>query len=270
MNRGKLVVIGFLVISLIAFTAKTSAQPPQNIVNATTGEAGQKTEEVSTAELRKILASRSATVFDTRPPKEFAVSHIPGAINVAPKPGTSIALYVSDAAEIERLLKGRKSAPAVLYCNGPFCGKSKRLAQELLDAGFTNIRRYQLGIPIWRSLGGLTEIEPDGIRYVHENDKTAVFIDARDAGEFKTTAIAGTVNIPRSLLKPGKDVGEIKAAKEDGRLPMDDHNTRIVVFGKTAEQAAALAEAIANEAFHNVSYFNGSIEQFKEALQRRP
>jgi hypothetical protein len=51
----------------------------------------------------------------------------------------------------------------VLYCNGPFCGKSKRLATELLETGYTYVRRYQLGILVWRALGGLTEIELDGV-----------------------------------------------------------------------------------------------------------
>jgi hypothetical protein len=31
-------------------------------------------------------------------------------------------------------------------------------------------------------------------------------------------------------LKPGKDTGEVKTAKDDGRLPMEDHNTCVVVF----------------------------------------
>ena len=42
----------------------------------------------------------------------------------------------------------------MLYCNGPYCGKSKRLSADLAAAGYTNVRRYQLGIPIWRALGG--------------------------------------------------------------------------------------------------------------------
>jgi hypothetical protein len=46
------------------------------------------------------------------------------------------------------------------------------------------VRRYQLGIPVWRALGGLTEIELEGLRYVLEGDRTAVFIDARDPKEF--------------------------------------------------------------------------------------
>ena len=49
----------------------------------------------------------------------------------------------------------------------------------------------------------------------------------------------------------------MRKAKDDGRLPMEDHNTRIVVFGRDAAQARALAEAIAREAFHNVAYFPG-------------
>ena len=114
----------------------------------------------------------------------------------------------------------------------------------------------------------MTEIRPEGLRYVIENDRTAVFIDARDADEFKSGGVARARNIPRSGLEPGKDVGEIKAAKDDGRLPMEDHNTRIIVFGKTAEQAKAVAEAIANEAFHNVSFFDAGFEQFKTALQQ--
>jgi len=77
---------------------------------------------------------------------EFATSHIPGSLNVAQKPGTSKALYISDVAEIIRVQSGDRSKPVVLYCNGPFCGKSKRVSDELLAAGFTNVKRYQLGI----------------------------------------------------------------------------------------------------------------------------
>ena len=220
--------LAFLVLA--ACTLPADAQPSANIHQATLMESDQKTKEVSTEELRSILAKKSATVFDARPFKEYAVSHIPGAVNVSAKPGVPMSLYVSDVAEIGRVVKGDKAAPIVLYCNGPFCGKSKRLAAELLDAGYKNVRRYQLGIPVWRALGGLTQIQPEALRHVIENDRTAVFIDAREAAEFQADGITQARNIPRSGLKPGKDVGVIKAAKDDGRLPMEDHNTRIVVF----------------------------------------
>ena len=270
MNRNLAPVVGlcFLVTTTLAtYASLVNAQSPVSIHQATLMETGEKTKQVSTEELRKILLEKTAVVFDARPHKEYAISHIPGAVNVAAKAGVPISLYVSDVAEIGRVLKGNRSAPIVLYCNGPFCGKSKRLAAELVEAGYTNVRRYQLGIPVWRALVGVTQIEPDGIRYVAEHDRTAVFIDAREAVEFKAGSIAAARNIPQSGLKPGKDVGEILAAKNDGRLPMEDHNTRIIVFGKTLEQARAVAEAITAEGFHNVSFFDGSFEQLRSVLR---
>ena len=270
MRKNLTLVIGLCFLITMTFATYpwfVNAQPPVSIHQATLMETDQKAKEVSTEELRKILVEKTAMVFDARPFREYAVSHIPGAVNVSAKAGVPISLYVSDVAEIGRVLKGDKSAAIVLYCNGPFCGKSKRLASELFEAGYTNVRRYQLGIPIWRALGGVTQIEAEGIRYVIENDRSAVFIDARDAADFKTGSIVQARNIPQILLKSGKDVGEIKAAKDDGRLPMEDHNTRIIVFGKTSEQARTVAEAIVGEAFHNVSFFDGSFEQFRLVLR---
>lgn len=234
----------------------------QTIYQATLQEPTQKTREVSTEELRQLLAEKRTVVLDARPYREYAVSHIPGALNVSAKPGVPMSQYVSDVAEIGRLVKHDKTTPLVLYCNGPFCGKSKRLAAALGDAGYTNVRRYQLGIPVWRALGGVTAIALDGLRYVLENDRTAVFIDARAPEAFRTQSLVGARarNLPHSGLKPGKDAGEVKAAKDDGRLPMEDHNTRIVVVGHDAVQARAVAEAIAKEAFHNVAYFDGTFE----------
>jgi hypothetical protein len=48
---------------------------------------------------------------------------------------------------------------------------------------------------------------------------------------------------------------------------MEDHNTRIVVFGKDAAQARALAEAVAREAFHNVAYFPGTFDSLRTAVK---
>ena len=243
------------------------AQSPANIFRATLEEPGQRTSEVSTDDLKRILADGSATVFDARPFREFSMSHIPNAQNVAAKPGVAMSAYVSDVNEMSRLLHGDKAAPIVLYCNGPYCGKSKRLADELLAAGYTNVRRYQLGIPVWRALGGVTEIEPAGLQLVAASDATAVFIDSRDADAYATGTLAKARNIPRRLVLEGKDVGEVKRAKDDGRLPMEDHNTRIVVLGRDAADARYVAEALAREAFHNVSYFRGSFEEARAAIR---
>ena len=241
---------GLVAAMLIVTTA--SAQVPLNIFGATLQEANQKTAEVSTEELKQILASGSAVVFDARPPMEYAVSHIPGARNVAQKPDTPISLYVSDVAEIGRQLPDH-SAAIVLYCNGPFCGKSKRLSEELLAAGYTNVRRYQLGAPTWRALVGTMQIEQEGLQYVIDGDRTAWFLDARSADEFASGSLPAARNVPAA---------EVVAAKDDGRLPMEDHNTRVVVFGANPEQARKAADVVAANAFHNVTFYAGPIDGF--------
>ena len=258
MNKGIFVPILLLVV------AATQAAP--TIFDAVLGEAGQPAAEISTEELRHILADKSALVLDARPAREYAISHIPGAVNVAPKPGVPMSMYISDVAEIDRLVHQRKDTAIVLYCNGPYCGKSKRLAAELVAGGYTKVRRYQLGIPVWRALGGITQIEPEGLRNVLANDHTAVVVDVREAQERQATPFPNAQPIPRNAVLEGKDVGEIKRAKDDGRLPMDDHNTRLVVIGG-AMPARYVAEALAREAFHNVSYFAGSLEEARAALK---
>jgi rhodanese-related sulfurtransferase len=253
----RLVLVGSLaVLGTGSFIGPSLAQPAPDILKATLAQPNEKTAEVSTDELRRMLAEGSATVFDARPHLEFAISHIPGARNVAPKAGVPMSQYVSDVAEIGRIVGDRKDAAIVLYCNGPFCGKSKRLAEELSGAGYTNVRRYQLGAPVWRALVGVMQIEPDGIGYVREGDKTAVFFDVRSAEEFRAGSISGARHLPKV---------EVVKAKDDGRLPMEDHNTRIIVFGKDAAQARAAAEEMAKNAFHNVSFYGGSLADLKLA-----
>ena len=241
--------------------------PTQTVFDTTLGEADQKTAEISTRELKEALQRGDVVVLDSRPPMEFAVSHIPGALNVAPQPGRPAHLYISDVAEVERLLGTAKDKPIILYCNGPFCGKTKRLGAELVAAGRTNVRRYQLGAPSWRALSGQAmQTELAALKYI-DGDQTAIWIDAREEAAFKAGSLGGARNIAPSGLRPGKDRGVMKEAKDDGRLPMVDHNTRIIVFGSNVAETRAVANAIAGEAFHNVSFVAEPIDQVRAALR---
>lgn len=244
-----------LLINPASLTAQTVPQSG-TVFESTLRESNQRTAEVSTDELQQVLRDGSAIVFDSRPHMEYSVSHIPGALNVAPKPGVPMSQYVSDVADIGRFVPDQ-AMPIVLYCDGPFCGKSKRLGEELLDAGYTNVRRYQLGAPTWRALVGVMQIELDGVRYVRDGDRTAVFVDARPGQDFAGATLSGSRSIP---------LEDVSAAKDDGRLPMEDHNTRIVVFGSDTEQARAVATALAKNAFHNVAFFDGSLEDLVAEL----
>jgi rhodanese-related sulfurtransferase len=251
-----------IIIPLVCLLAIVStgvfAQATVNLLNdGVVSDSTTPTSEISTNELKSFLAEGSAWVFDARPTAEYAMSHIPGAMNVAQKPGTPTSEYISDAAEIERIV-GDKTALIILYCNGPFCGKTKRLAQDLLDEGFTNILRYQAGAPVWRALVGTMQIEASAVREVWVKDMTSRIYDARP----NTGRHCGG-RIPRSIVLP---VNEVTAAKDDGRLPMEDHNTRIICFGENGSQAKALANEISKNAFHNVTFFDGTAEEFREAI----
>ena len=237
-----------------------------NIYQAVLIEPEQKTQNISTEEMQQILAEGSAKVFDSRRAEEYTFAHLPGVLNARTVP------------VIESILQGKKDASIVLYCNGKYCGQSRRLANKLLAAGYTDIRRYQLGLPVWRALGGVTEIESDGIRYFAEMDKTAVLLDAREPDEFNAGSLPDARNLPSSGVKLDATVSaeggrtgggeELKKAKKDGRLPISDRNTRVIVFGKDGAQARLVAEAVITQAFHNTAYFNGTFENLKAEFDK--
>ncbi len=200
--------------------------------------------EISTNELKQILSPGKIPVIDVRPEKEYAVSHIPGSINIF-------------ETEIERMMElCNKSSGLVLYCNGPYCHKTGRVADSLSKKGCANIRKYQDGLPIWRAFGNTAETSLPGFKYVFSSDRTAVFVDARTKEEFNTGSVPGAKNL---------QAGEIDAANDDGRLPYTDHGTRVIVFGNSPNQARQIAEAIAHRAYWNSSYLAGTYDDLKRA-----
>lgn len=215
----------------------TALQGQHTIWQATLGEKNAVTPELSTEELQQQLAA-GTPVLDVRSAAEYAIAHIPGTIN----------LYEKEVEQVTRAYPD-KAKPLVLYCNGPYCGKSKRLSQELVSRGYTNVKRYQLGLPVWRALGNTVQTDLAGARYILGGDKTAVWVDARSPEAYTRGSLPGAVSIR---------AGEAEAANDDGRLPKKDKGTRVVVFGDTPEKARQVAEEVAHKAYWNSSYFGGS------------
>lgn len=215
------------------------------VYNTTLGETNPVTPEINTEQVKKILADSSGPVLDVRFVQEYAIAHIPGSINIYEKEIETVAQRFPD-----------KATPIVLYCNGPFCGKSKRVSAELLKLGYSNVKRYQLGLPIWRALGNTVQTDLAGVQYVAGADKTAVFVDARSRSEFEQASMPGAVNIL---------AGEAEQANEptDGRLPHKDKGTRVIVFAMDPKDARKVAEEIARKAYWNSSYFGGTTDELK-------
>lgn len=226
-----------LSLSLTLLPGRPQAQTSP-IAQAILGEANPVTPEISTKDLQRILADASAPVLDVRSAQEYAIAHIPGSRNFFEKEVEQIVAAYPDPA-----------TPLVFYCNGPYCGKSKRLSEELLKRGYRGIRRYQLGLPVWRALGNTVQTDIAGLRYVMAGDRTAVYVDSRAPDAFARGSLPKAVNIRK---------GEAEVANEDGRLPYRDKGTRVIVFGESAAEARVVAEEIAHKAYWNSSYFGGS------------
>jgi ArsR family transcriptional regulator len=97
-------------------------------------------EPVSRDELMRRLRSRSVTVLDVRPPDEFALGHIPGAVNV---PLSALAQHLSAF---------RRSREIIAYCRGTYCVLSFEAVALLREKGF-KVRRLEDGMPEWRAAG---------------------------------------------------------------------------------------------------------------------
>ena len=97
-------------------------------------------EPVSREELLRRTRDDVVTVLDVRPPDEFAVGHLPGAVNIP-------------LSELEaRLADLDPDHEIVAYCRGPWCVLSFEAVAALRARGF-KIRRLVDGLPEWRAAG---------------------------------------------------------------------------------------------------------------------
>lgn len=97
-------------------------------------------EPVSRKELLTRSRAGDVIVLDVRPEDEFALGHLPGAVNIP-----------------LRALEGRlsefdPSQEIVAYCRGPYCVLSYEAVAALRARGF-KARRLEDGLPEWRAAG---------------------------------------------------------------------------------------------------------------------
>lgn len=91
------------------------------------------------------LQGGSSLLIDARSREGFAEGHLPGARSLP-------------RGEFERLLAGLRaevpfSTPLIVYCSGYGCSDSFILAEQLIAAGYRQVRVYEGGFPEWRDAG---------------------------------------------------------------------------------------------------------------------
>lgn len=97
-------------------------------------------EPVSRKELLKRSRAGTVVILDVRPADEFALGHLPGAINV---PLRELAARSSEF---------KRAKEIVAYCRGPYCVLSYEAVAALRKRGF-KARRLEDGLPEWRAAG---------------------------------------------------------------------------------------------------------------------
>ena len=97
-------------------------------------------EPVSRTELIQRLRAGTVTIIDVRPEDEFALGHLPGALNI-PLRGLE-----------DRLGEINRKQEVVAYCRGPYCVLSYEAVAALRARGF-KARRLEDGLPEWRVAG---------------------------------------------------------------------------------------------------------------------
>ena len=97
-------------------------------------------EPVSRQDLRARMQDGLVTVLDVRPEDEFALGHVPGAINI---PVGKLE---------EQLATLDPGQEIVAYCRGPYCVMSFEAVAKLRARGF-DARRLQDGMPEWIAAG---------------------------------------------------------------------------------------------------------------------
>jgi rhodanese-related sulfurtransferase/DNA-binding transcriptional ArsR family regulator len=97
-------------------------------------------EPVSRTQLPAKMRAGAVTVLDVRPPDEFALGHLPRALNIPLR-------------ELEaRLAELDPDHEIIPYCRGPYCVLSYEAVAALRARGF-KVRRLEDGLPEWRAAG---------------------------------------------------------------------------------------------------------------------
>jgi rhodanese-related sulfurtransferase len=199
---------------------------------------------ISTDELKSLMDKNAPFILiDSRTAPEYAESHIIKSVNIPDKKlQDNLALLPAD-----------KNSLLIIYCNGVKCGKSKRLALQLDPLGYTNIKIYLEGIPVWEEKNlplitgpdynkkiEATIIKPADLKMmISEKKDDFIIVDVRDASEYKEGHIPGAINIPSETFAAGSGV-----------LPKEK---KIIVYCNTGSRSYLAYKKLIQLAYPNIN-----------------
>ena len=102
--------------------------------------------DVSVADVKAAVASKSATLLDVNGTESWQSGHIPGAID-----------YMANKEKLASLLPKDKDALIIAYCANSRCPAYHAAAVAAKKLGYKNVKHLTVGIAGWKDAGEKTE-----------------------------------------------------------------------------------------------------------------
>ena len=147
--------------------------------------------EIDIKEMLAILQGQRGPYLlgDGRPAKKFPKGHIPSAVSTFP----------GDKEAFLKALPADKNMLLVFYCGGPTCPFTGQAVKAAMEAGYTNVKGFQAGLPGWQKAKLAVHTEPG---WLSKNlDEHHVIIDARPVAESSKQHIQSAVAMPGTELE---------------------------------------------------------------------
>jgi len=214
---------------------------------------------------------RAAFFIDARPYGMFEKGTILGAISI---PDTQFNQFTG-------FLPANVNTPVITFCGGHECAKSHIIAKTMVSMGYQNVKVLASGFPSWKAASYPTtgaavvkkqtavttkEIETflkkgedtgtvDGKWFV-QNYKTfpknVILVNVKNADEFKTGHIEGSINVNAEKMKPQELLNA---------LPKEGEIVFYCGTGTRAMEAwGMLAEELKYEDIHRIFYLDANIK----------
>ena len=210
--------------------------------------------EITTEELLKIMGSGDKYyLFDARPAKRFGGGHIPSA-----------AIGFPDGKDFLSVLPEDKAALLVFYCGGPTCPFTGKAVKKAQEAGYTNLKGYQAGMPVWNKAKLPLYSEPKWL--AKKLDPQHVILDVRETGASSKGHIKGAVAMPVADLQAMTQ--EFIKTKTKANMPgASDKRAPIIVYAdsETSEEAAKGYAELRKWGYKKVTILNGGFNGWQSA-----
>lgn len=198
-------------------------------------------------------------LIDARSYKTYFEEHIPNSIQA------------DDLVFLQKYLSAmpsNKNTEIIIYCGGFSCHKSHSIAHDLANDGYTNVKVFAGGMPVWKEnklptfgmkgVGGEFNVSEGKVnraltpeQFTDKISVGATVLDVRTYDERSHGSIPDSINIPDS---------EIHADPQAivDRLP-PDKNTMIVIHCASGARAAGVVDKIVDLGYTNTYYLNNAI-----------